>query len=665
MLIHARKLLQYTTQELWSILTGEFTLEFDDGVLIDTDTRATLYSSYIWDLHREYPNTPLNSDHHFTKVTKKRQLRNNTHLVLLENAYWALIDAYHLENIAERDPILKRVYEITNTLYNELSVRLEEYVVSIDLLDSLEIAEYPPIKEIVSSIKPTNASIKDAYERVTSIIETDKVFDNNPLARAFRTGIVKQAQSLQCLVARGFVTDVDSSIFPTPVITNFLEGLTTFYDILVESRSAAKALFSGVSPLQDAEYFSRRLHLLTTVVERLVPGDCGSSQYMLFRVNPPTIVRGKKTHKGDLEHIVGKYYLHEESNTLQAIKASDTHLEGKTIRMRTVLYCKHPDKQAICTTCFGELSHNVFPGGNIGHQTSVTVTRQTTQSVLSTKHLNTSSSAEPLVLDNVARLFFIKAKDGISFLMQPGVLRRELILTVNSNEARGLSDIYLTDIDDINPARISSITVISFTYEEKGTPLTTPVVVAQHKRSAMMTKELLYYIKQKGCSIDIRGNIAIDLTQWDAKHPILKLPETEYNYSAHSSQVAELIESKVAKMADRAKPDSPVVTLTELFDLVNSKLSVNIALLEVIVYATMIHSPNNYDLSRHSNSPILGIASAIIRNRSISNAMGYNHIPSTLLNPSSFFKSNRPDSIFDCLIKPYEATVARKLRGLK
>ena len=59
MLIHARKLLGFTTSQLWDVLTGEFQLQFDDGEVIQTNDKETLYSSYVWDFHRLYPNTPL------------------------------------------------------------------------------------------------------------------------------------------------------------------------------------------------------------------------------------------------------------------------------------------------------------------------------------------------------------------------------------------------------------------------------------------------------------------------------------------------------------------------------------------------------------------------------------------------------------------------------
>ncbi|MBC8751909.1 MULTISPECIES: hypothetical protein [Paraburkholderia] len=41
------------------------------------------------------------------------------------------------------DQLAKRTYEITNQMYNELSYRLEEYVVSLDITDFVQMLPQP------------------------------------------------------------------------------------------------------------------------------------------------------------------------------------------------------------------------------------------------------------------------------------------------------------------------------------------------------------------------------------------------------------------------------------------------------------------------------------------------------------------------------------------
>ena len=276
-----------------------------------------------------------------------------------------------------------------------------------------------------------------------------------------------------------------------------------------------------------------------------------------------------------------------------------------------------------------------------------------------------SSSAEPLLISGEGQAYFTKGKDNVSYMLLPSVLKKQPRLVVDNREAYGLTDVSLIEnTDDLNPTRVSSITTIAMITDENGTEITMPITVSQQKRNALLTKELLRYVKVNGWSLDNHGNFVIDLKSWDVKQPLLKLPETEYNFSAHSAQVAAMIESKVTELTDRTSPESPAATLLELFDLVNSKLNVNIALLEVIVYASMIHGVDCYDLGRNTDRPVLGIANMTIKNRSIANVMGYKEQANTLLNPKSFFKLNRPDSLFDVLIRPREVIEYRKANGL-
>ena len=86
--IKARTLLNYTIDELWNSLIGEFKLEFDDGTVIDTNYKETLYSFYFWTFHINYPNTPLLPTHHVSCVLSgNRCITGKTHVKLLKNIY--------------------------------------------------------------------------------------------------------------------------------------------------------------------------------------------------------------------------------------------------------------------------------------------------------------------------------------------------------------------------------------------------------------------------------------------------------------------------------------------------------------------------------------------------------------------------------------------------
>ena len=136
--INARELLNYSNEDLWSILTGDITLIFDNNEEIITNARETLYSHYAWDFHREYPKTPLLPKHHIRTILKGGRLGSDTHLILLGNCMWSTYDQYvsysaDVPEVQLRDILAEKIYRITNLMYNDLTNRLEEYVTSLDL----------------------------------------------------------------------------------------------------------------------------------------------------------------------------------------------------------------------------------------------------------------------------------------------------------------------------------------------------------------------------------------------------------------------------------------------------------------------------------------------------------------------------------------------------
>jgi hypothetical protein len=637
-------------------LPGIFILVFDDGEEVESSDNELIYSNYFWDIHREYPNTPLLARHHVLSVLKGKPLADNTHMNLLSNIYLDVVTVYSLHLPIEKERLLDLIYIVTNNIHNEVAKLAEEYVTSIDILDFIEIVEYPIIKEAISKTLPNNESITNTHELIQNAIDNDVGLSRNPLVKAIKSKMVKSNQALQCVGVRGFTTEVDGSILPSPIMSNFTRGLKKLYDFIAESRSAAKSLYFAEAPLQDAEYFARRLQLITMVVENISYKDCGSNEYLTWRITGPVIDdNGTVTYVGDQPFMIGKYYLDEETNTLKVITHDDPALYGKIVKIRTVLYCKSEDPHSVCEVCFGTLSKNVSRFANLGHLSSATMTKQTTQSVLSNKHFAASSVSSDIVLNELTSKVFNTNKEKNAYLLIRDLKNKGVKITINGDDAPGLVDILNIDsIDAINPIRLSSIELIEVTYNaKKGTqiePLT--LNISQDNRRALMTKEFLDYLKVYRWETNNKNNFVFDLTNWDFSLPIFKLPEMEYSFSDHSHQIAKVIESNMKNITERAKPHSPIATLQELLTLVNSKLNVNMAVLEVIVYANMLSGSDCYELARGADNPILGIANLVIKNRSLSAAYAYQYQTDTLTSPRSFFKLDRPDSVFDVFIEP-------------
>ena len=669
MRIHARTLLEYSTEALWDILTGSFTLVFDDGE-VETNANETLYSAYAWDFHKTHPQTPLLIRHHLKGIIEPgKRLGSDTHLILLGNAMWSAYYAY-IDSYPEygtdpekeyqlRDDLMKRIYELTNIMYNDLTHRCEEYVVSLDITDFIEVINEPSIRAINDRLEelgnPNQKQIEDSQKEITSILMGGKQLKYNRIALASRSKLVSIGQVIQCVSGRGILTDTDSNQFRHSIPRGYVKGLRKLHDSLIESRSASKSLTFSKTPLQQAEYFSRRLQLMSEIVVNLHTGDCGSQDYLHFPVRKTEHHRGN-VRQGDLKQLVGKHYLNDQG-TLSTVRADSHELVGTTIKMRSVLYCAHPDPYGICSTCFGELSLSVPKGTNIGQVCCTSLASKSSQNVLSLKHLDGSAAVEGIVLEEDQKRILKVAPDDNSYMFADRIQGKKIDLVIFAQDAANLTDVFESkNIDDMLITRVSELSKITLIIHEEGQINYYPVEVLVGRRLASFTTDMLKYIKEKKWSLDKDGSYVFDMSDWNWEQSFLTLPLKHINMSDHSRDIANALESSVDKMHDRDKNISPAKALLELHDLINEKLVVNIAVEEVVMYGIMIVSAENedYNLPKNGTKAGLGVMKNTMLYRSLAPAMAFENHREVIVNPISFIKTNRPNHPMDAILMPYE-----------
>jgi hypothetical protein len=681
--ITARTLLAYSTEQLWEILAGDFILVFDNGEELQTSSRPTLYSSYGWDFHRKYPKTPLLPHHHVSHVLGKGRLAAGTHLKLLGNIVRTVFEtyttdepinlgilskmAYRIMNVIRRfrkkedetvnlDQLSEMAYRIMNVMYNDLSYKCEEYVTSLDITDMIQVLDHPEIVASKLDAAPTEESIKRIHTAIETALMKDPVLYENQVAKAVRSKLANMGQVLQSVGPRAFIQDTDGHIFPRPVMRSFVEGLRAFHDSLIESRQAGMALAYSKAPLEQTEYFSRRLQLICQTVRNLHMGDCGSTEYLYWTIRGEVIENGKMVRKSDLELLVGKYFVNADGG-LSCIRRQDRHLIGHTLKLRSPLHCAHPDPYGICSTCFGELAYNIPEGSNIGQTCGTSMTQQSSQNVLSTKHYVGGSSVSPIHLDDFERQFLEAAQDKKSYLLSQKLKGKRVRLIIPQQFASNFTDILdVKDVNQLNITRISELPSIGIIVGEGESAEPVPLDVSVDKRLASMTYPLLAYIKQVGWSYTEKQNYSIDMSGWDWTRPILELPMKNYNMSEHAAVIAEILEASMKDAEKRDMADAVDPTMADLFDHVNSRLHVNLAVLEVVLYAAMVRSARNgdYGLPKVGTDRGLGVMDLTIENRSLAAKMAYEHQKDTILSPRNYITPNRMDHPFDALLMPAE-----------
>lgn len=635
--IKARDLLLMTNDELFALPHGKIKLVFDDGE-IETTVRETVFSASFWVFQKLYPRTPLLIRHH---IGNKR-LGSNTHATILENCMFDCYDVYYPE--LEVENLCKIVYETVNNVFNEFSYRLEAYVTSISILDFIDVVEDPEIKEVKSKVKPNQVSIDDAYKKINNVLKDENKLVGNAIAKAAKSGLVSIDQIDQCIGLRGYISDIDSHIFKHPILKGYVEGISTLLDIMMESRSASKALMFTKDPLQSVEYFNRQIQLVCATFKSIVEGDCGSQRYLKFNVR-----------SGDLESVVGKFYLDETDNKVKRITRADRHLIGKTLKIRSILFCQLHDNHSRCSTCFGNLFLSIPKHTNQGHLSSTILGEKASQNVMSTKHLDGSSKIDDIELSELDSQFIECDINPNHLRFSSNLANKKVSIVINAKEATGLPDInYTKNVENLSISRITQLVDVKFCVTNANNEIEETVIsVSIGNRLSSFTYEMLDYIKAKGWTINKDQNYEIDLSDWDFSTPVFILPMKHLSMVDHMRSVESFIKNPPSKIKKEKDQDMSVDNVFyQLFKLVSTKIRFNIAHLEVIMYSTMITSSANkdYDIPYTADNGEYHLYSTVMKNRSLSGSMAYQGHVSVLLDPASFIIRKRPEHMFDPLI---------------
>lgn len=546
----------------------------------------------------------------------------------------------------------KECTKVVDDIYNNIVQQNKEYVTDIGIVDFIELQDDKDMQEalLLSKLENSQEGVVNTYNVLEMVVRKPK-YVNNPIAQGYIAGTMNPNQIKQMLGSRGYVTEINNHIFNVPVTSSFVEGMSNIYEFSIETRSGAKALYLTVVAVEKAEYLARELQLVTTIVERIVEGDCGSKDYMDWYVRKPEECNGGS----DIEKLLGKYYLDEETNTLKSIRKGDTHLEGKTLKMRHVKGCKLSNPRHICQKCFGEMGYNLFNHNNTGYISTTHSSHKVTQNLISTKHLTQSAKAENLVLSESVSRYFITKFNQYYFRSNVNFGKSTHKLIIEQPELNGLKELTSGSLDPekINPARLSRLKTVLLSIKTRNTDDVVEINLHNKSSFGVFTKEAVKYIMDNGYELDQFDRVIIDLENWDTKEPLFYTPEVEFSYL----DLANEIKSMFKAMKDDETHES---LLQKFFDTVNNRLSINLSLLEVVVYGFSVYDFENgdYRLARNSPNPTVRRLDNIIINRSLGVSYGWERLLNIIFNPKVYYGKNNIGTPMDLVIKPDEVVNA-------
>ncbi|HWT39876.1 MAG TPA: hypothetical protein VN081_01190 [Dongiaceae bacterium] len=645
--INARNLAALPKNELWAIPDQPLAVEFDDGIL-ETNVRATIFSAYIWDFYNKYPGVRTRKSHHLNMVGlgKQHMLGKETHLVMLGMMMKDIYDDY--KKVVDLEEMWRHAYIVTNNIYNDFTYRCEAYVTTISALDLVEVLAHPEIQKINAEVQPTHESVDASHDKIKKILETNPDLIRNPLAVASRTGHSSTGQIVQMVGPRGYITDIDSNIFRYPVLRGYAMGIRSLHDAMIESRFASKSLFFTKDPLQQTEYFNRKLQLMTNTLENLHRVDCGSTSYM------PVRLQGR-----DLTGFEGQYYW--DGAGLKVLQRTDRHLVGEVVQFRSVLHCQHPDPRGVCEICFGTITQSVPLRTNLGHMSSTTLCEKISQKVLSTKHEDGSSNVLDIELSEYERRYIRAVPNEHVLKLSERLAGKNVTMTIYAPEAAHLSDIKtIENLSTVTLNRISELSSVMFTVERKeGVEQPAEVVVSMDRRKSSMSHHFLEHIKKVGWGLTPQGNFTIDLKDWDASLPMFELPLRHVNMLDFMKRIEAVIRSTgdSGKRIVRGQKTFKDFTntkdaLMELYTLVTDKIKVNVTHLAVIVKASQIRSSENLDfrIPLFGNKTEFGTYTDKMQYNSLGPQMAYQNHQRVISSVRSYIIRDRNDHPLDSLI---------------
>lgn len=595
MKIVCRELLGMSWDQIMGVLNVPrcpVTAVCDNGI-VETTARELLFSSISWKYQKTYPDAPLLTNH---IMDPNKRLSKNTSIELIQAGFWETYDAYEArQHKLPTAELSKIAYEITNDYYNFIVDELPEYITGLSAKDFIEVLTHPKVEELLARAKPTQRSIDDTNNGIERLLLDPSEFEHNRLAESSKSKLTSIGQVLQSNGERGYVTDIDSTIFRNPIMSGYARGFRQLHDHAIETRSCSKALFFAKYPLADVEYLNRQLQLAGEYLMHVFEGDCGSDWLL------PLNVKSSK----DLRTFKGKYY-YAPDGTMARITEDSTELVGTTVRVRTPLGCKCLPKQGVCEVCLGEVAQQIPFGANLGHLSNIELCSGVSQSVLSVKHHDTSAHSNAFVIPYGDEPYIAIGKRENTINLNPDLRGRTVKLLVTKAAAFNLTEInHITNLQTLPIARVSEIDYVTLAIEEdNGDTQWIDIMVSVGSKKSSFTVEFLAFLRTVNWEVTDEQSYEFDISGWNFNKPVFELPMKHVNVMEFMSNVSDIIKLSKLKSNRRRQalelannPESTAQLIMELHDLVNSRFKLNVAHCEVIMAVALARSVEGDDFT--------------------------------------------------------------------
>lgn len=466
--------------------------------------------------------------------------------------------------------------------------------------------EIPRLHDIMHLTLDKNDSVYQNEEKLEEVTaEFIKILKENPncLQPLLLSEIgIKDKQLRECFINIGHKPDLKGNIIKRPINTNFAMGVKHKIDFYNNAIGSRKAIIVNFKAVKSSGYFTRKLLLLLldistdTTIE-----DCKGPHLLSVNVN----------NAETFNMLLERTFYDPKSKKLRTLTEADKDVIGTTIEIKSPITCALTNGN-VCKTCYGKLLAETNNGLRTGILSTLLLTSQLTQNLLSSKHLLRVKTKE-IKWDNIIKKIFIINRDSLKFIENANLSMR-----IKS------SDI---DMDDNGKYVFQNFTVIhkKKEYESKSPiPLELP----------------MKYYESNEDSMDITINSK------DYKGSFRYTVENQ-EFSKSLKNIIRLLDTSTHLMTKEDILDDSMELYEKVYDklknlLIASKINIKSSHIELIV-RRLIRKANDrnllIDFSKHDleDYEVLRITDAIIHSPSVSLGLSFERIKEQINSPD-FFK---------------------------
>lgn len=613
-------------------IQGRVEVELSDGVLL-VGARQAFLNLYYWQVLVDFQ-LPVRK-RHFIKYAPPSK---DNMMDALRPYYEEIlgIDEHHAKALkVSLWKMLQRLYELT-------SRDLLSYVSSIDIMDMASIMEDPPMKSIIDDkwkIKPSwGTDVIENYidshnKAIMKLMGTRGALKCDALYPYQQLRQLNAFQVPQTIFAFGVRTDIDDSIVSLPVIGSALDGLQNANEFAVESLSAKKSAAYNQDAVRQSQYFGRIQHLNAAVIRRIYPGDCGSTALVKFHL---TASRAKDVLGKNIV-VNGQMITLTEDNVQSYV--------GQDLMMRSPMTCRHRD--GVCEVCGGRLFRNINRKVNIGMLSAVHVIEPCTQKILSAKHLIKTSS---IIYEPPQEVEGVIMRNGSSELMWSPEVRAQiddLMLGIPADcFKRALHDVTL--LRPSHSFEEDQYTVVDRFILKKGEETKTYSLLSADNdpsQTPFLSAQMLLHMAKIWKKIKVEGDVVWIPLARTGGFPVMRTVVINDNMIQFVDRVRRFLNTDIKAYTDCA------VALKAFSDIVYSKVSINLAHIEVLLKAYLIEGNGSYNVPIVTDPEHVTFAAsaAIISNRTVGGKMGFERLNDYHRSVSTYLVPKH-NGIFDLMV---------------